>query len=276
MRCMTSLTTRALILGAALAGFASPAMAVVLLPQVHAHNDYAHKRPLFDALDHGICSVEADVFLVDGRLLVGHTRHQLKRRRTLERLYLNPLRKRVRRNGGRVYRNGPPFTLLIDLKSKALPTYQAVSAVLKQYSDIFTSFHNGVADPKAVTAIISGNSPGKYMASESVRYAALDGRKKDLDSDAPVTLIPWISENWRVLFDWMGDGPMPADQRQRLKEFVAKAHAKGRKVRFYATPNRPAVWTEELNAGVDLLNADDLDGVQAFMLKRMEKNKQGR
>src|SRR5436190_12307328 len=30
------------------------------LPQLHAHNDYEHKRPLFDALDHGFCSVEAD------------------------------------------------------------------------------------------------------------------------------------------------------------------------------------------------------------------------
>ena len=36
---------------------------VVPLPNAHAHNDYEHKRPLFDALDHGFCSVEADVFL---------------------------------------------------------------------------------------------------------------------------------------------------------------------------------------------------------------------
>ena len=32
-------------------------------------------------------------------------------------LYLDPLRERVRKNGGRVYANGPEFTLLIDLKS---------------------------------------------------------------------------------------------------------------------------------------------------------------
>ena len=33
------------------------------LGQAHAHNDYYHKRPLLDALSHGFCSVEADVFL---------------------------------------------------------------------------------------------------------------------------------------------------------------------------------------------------------------------
>ena len=34
----------------------------------HAHNDYLHPRPLLDALDQGFCSVEADIFLVDGKL----------------------------------------------------------------------------------------------------------------------------------------------------------------------------------------------------------------
>ena len=42
------------------------------LPAAHAHNDYLHKRPLLDALAQGFCSVEADIFLVDGALLVAH------------------------------------------------------------------------------------------------------------------------------------------------------------------------------------------------------------
>jgi len=37
----------------------------ILLTQAHAHNDYAHARPLFDALDQGFCSVEAYIFLLD-------------------------------------------------------------------------------------------------------------------------------------------------------------------------------------------------------------------
>ncbi len=61
------------------------------LIQAHAHNDYHHPRPLLDALDHGFCSVEADVFLVDGQLLVGHTTLELKPQRTLQALYLDPI-----------------------------------------------------------------------------------------------------------------------------------------------------------------------------------------
>jgi hypothetical protein len=79
----------------------------VPLIHAHAHNDYEHPRPLFDALDHGFCSVEADVHLVDGRLLVAHDRSKVKPERTLEALYLDPLRERVKKNNGHVYPAGP-------------------------------------------------------------------------------------------------------------------------------------------------------------------------
>src|SRR5438552_17864850 len=73
------------------------------LTRAHAHNDYEHTRPLRDALDHGFCSIEADVWLVDGKLLVAHDRGKVKPDRTLQALYLDPMRERVRRNGGRLY-----------------------------------------------------------------------------------------------------------------------------------------------------------------------------
>ena len=67
-------------LGAALAGaVALPAGAASAsegrhwprpLWRAHAHNDYEHPRPLLDALDHRFGSVEADIYLVDGQLLV--------------------------------------------------------------------------------------------------------------------------------------------------------------------------------------------------------------
>ena len=55
---------------------------VVPLLRAHAHNDYEHERPLLDALDHGFASVEADVWLVDGQLLVAHDREDVDFART--------------------------------------------------------------------------------------------------------------------------------------------------------------------------------------------------
>ena len=117
------------------------------MPHAHAHNDYAHRRPLLDALAHGFTSVEADVFLVDGKLLVAHTAAELKPDRTLESLYLDPLRARVRANGGRVYRDGPPFWLLIDVKTEANATYAALHDVLAKYADLFTCVDGGKVEP---------------------------------------------------------------------------------------------------------------------------------
>src|SRR5256885_2951300 len=54
---------------------------------MHAHNDYEHPHPLFDALDAGARSVEADVFLVNGKLLVAHSWVDVRPERSLQSLY---------------------------------------------------------------------------------------------------------------------------------------------------------------------------------------------
>src|SRR4051794_11488643 len=89
------------------------------LDRAHAHNDYQHVRPLLDALHHGFGSVEADIYLVDGALLVAHDRDSVRADRTLEALYLAPLRAWTASHTGHVYPGRPPLTLLIDVKSQA-------------------------------------------------------------------------------------------------------------------------------------------------------------
>ncbi len=237
------------------------------LRHAHAHNDYLHKRPLLDALEQGFCSVEADVFLVDGELLVAHERQSIRPGRTLEKLYLAPLKERIQANRGHVYPDGPPFYLLIDIKSNARPTYAAVDKVLARYGDILSTKRDDKFERKAVTVVISGNRDAETIAAQKVRYAGLDGRPNDLDSDAPAHQMPWISANWGLIFRWQGEGPMPDDQRRRLKEFVAKAHKHGRMVRFWATPEKPEVWKELLAAGVDLINTDKLPELRKYLLE---------
>ena len=244
---------------------------VIPLSRAHAHNDYEHDRPLYDALDHGFSSVEADIFLVDDDLYVAHNRRDITPERTLRRLYLDPLRERVKQNGGRVHPNGPQFTLLIDIKTGAVETYKTLDRILAEYRDIFTSFGPDGRSGKAVLAIISGNRPRELMESQKLRYAGCDGRLTDLESESPADLVPMISDNWSKHFTWNGTGEMPAKERDRLREIVQKAHEKGRLVRFWSTPDNPsparaALWRELLSAGVDLINTDDLKGLRQFLL----------
>ena len=237
-------------------------------PVAHAHNDYEHARPLHDALARGFGSVEADIWLVDGALLVAHDRKALRAERTLQALYLDPLRERVRALGGRVQPARDGFTLLVDVKSAAGPTYAALHAVLAGYAELLTEFRNGAKMARAVTVIISGNRDEAALRAQTVRFAALDGRKAHLDSDAPADLVPWISENWRTLSTWNWAGPMPAEVRTTLDDWVAKAHARGRRLRFWNVPDSPVVWTQLADAGVDIIGADDLGALQAFMTAR--------
>ena len=256
-----SLLTAALLVALCVAAVAEP----VPLIGVHAHNDYLHARPLLDALDHGFCSVEADILLVDGKLLVAHTRSSVKPDRTLQALYLDPLRERMKRNGGRVFRDGPEFTLLIDLKSNWRTIYPALRTVLTNYADMLTTFPGEATQTNAVRVILSGNRSRDMLDGESVRYAAMDGTLADLDSGLPASLIPWISAPWSAKFEWRGDGPMPEAEQKRLAEIVAKAHQQGRRVRFWGAPDRPAFWRELNSAGVDLINTDDLSGLEKFL-----------
>ncbi|MGC8989946.1 MAG: phosphatidylinositol-specific phospholipase C/glycerophosphodiester phosphodiesterase family protein, partial [Verrucomicrobiia bacterium] len=224
----------------------------VPLARAHAHNDYEHARPLLDALDCGFCSFEADVHLVDGELLVAHDRIRTRPDRTLTALYLEPLRRRVLENGGRVYRGGPVCTLLIDIKSEGEPTYEVLHRQLTRFSDVLTTFADGKIATNALIVLISGNCPRETITVQPLRYAACDGRKADLDSDVPVTLVPLVSERWGGLFKWRGTGPMPESEHALLRALVDKAHARGRRIRFWGTPDTPEFWRVIYDARVDL------------------------
>ncbi len=248
------------------------------LPQAHAHNDYEHERPLFDALSHGFTSVEADVWLVDGELLVAHDRDEVRPGRTLDRLYLEPLARQARKHHGSVHRHRADFQLLIDLKNEGSASYAAVEKALARYPEVFTTVtqrHHGRDRVRAgaVDAVVSGDRPLADMQQRTVRRAQYDGRLSDLGGPLPASFMPLVSDNWTTHFTWTGEGPMPAAERTELHRIVDQAHRAGQRVRFWATPdvagpNRDRLWTELVRAGVDHVNTDDLAGLEDFLRQR--------
>ncbi|WEF25577.1 hypothetical protein [Paracoccus sp. S3-43] len=254
------------------AAFAAP---VQPLPRAHAHNDYEHERPLFDALDHGFTSVEADIWLVDGEFLVAHDDWALDPSRTLKSLYLDPLRDLIAANGGSVYGEGTPLNLLIDVKSEAVAAWSALDGLLAEYSDVFTAFSKTDGRSEgAVTAHISGNRDYEAMKNDDLRYAGYDGRASDLESGEPLdpNLITMVSNNWTSLFDWNGSGEFSAEDEAFLADYVSRVHENGQIVRFWATNDTPgdardALWAKLVQHNVDLINTDDLAGLQSFLLE---------
>lgn len=242
---------------------------VVPLPSAHAHNDYRHDRPLHDALAHGFCSVEADIFLVEGQLLVAHSRFELKRERTLEKLYLDPLKERVEQNGGRVFSDGPPFMLLVDIKTDGENVYKALRETLLKYESMLSGIHDGQFEERAIQIVISGDRPRQSIIEDVHRLVGIDGRVGDLGANESADLLPLISDRWSTHFRWRGVGEFPDDERDKLNDIVQRAHEENRRVRFWATPEAPELWRELQEAGVDHINTDRLERLQQFLLEQV-------
>jgi hypothetical protein len=236
------------------------------LPRAHAHNDYEHARPLLGALEIGFASVEADVYLVNGALLVAHDREKVAPTRTLQSLYLDPLRAWIQQHSGRVFADAQTLTLLIDVKSDSVETYVALDRVLRDYADIVTTFIGDSVVRRPVVAVISGNRAITAMRRATVRFAGIDGRLSDLSSAAAASqrLMPMVSSSFTELTKWKGDGPMPQTLHEELERITGAAHSHGQRVRFWGTPDMPVVWRALLDAGVDVIGADDLEALRAF------------
>jgi hypothetical protein len=238
------------------------------LERAHAHNDYEHAHPLLDALAHGFTSVEADIHLDNGNLLVAHDRWQVRPERTLEALYLSPLRDRARAHAGRVFPQGPTFWLLIDFKSDGAATWRALAPLLERYREMLTRFASDRTETNAVTIVLSGNAPRSLIVATAERLAALDGRAADLETNPSRHLVPWISESWSGQFRWRGAGPPPDTDLEKLRALVLRAHAQGRRVRFWGGPDIEARWRMEFDAGVDWINTDRLPELAAYLRSR--------
>jgi len=242
----------------------------------HSHNDYLRQTPLWDALSLGFISFEVDIYLVDGTLLVGHDEEDLDADRTLQALYLDPLRDHVRAHDGWVYPSKHSLDLLIDIKSDARSTYRALRAVLGQYSEMLTTYSDTQVRTNAISVIVSGNRPRRLMLGEGVRAASYDGRFEDIDGSGarvPANFISVISDDWEDHFRWRGVGSLSERDARRLAERVEEAHRAGYRLRLWNIPSpegRPIedVWSQLLDAGVDLLSIDDVEAYGDFVAKR--------
>lgn len=249
--------------------FVSQALAVFAADSAefrsHSHNDYEQKAPLATALENHMGSVEADVWLIDGELRLGHRRDATRPGWTLRSDYLDPLKARVKAQGGKVYRDGPPLVLLIDIKSDAEPTFVAILRELEADAALFTHFTDRSIKPGAITVIISGAIPEAKIAERKERLVAIDGRPVHLDFNPPAGFMPLISDNWTNHFKWKGQGEMPAAEREKLRALAARCHEQGRKFRLWNAPDVAACWREQFAAGVDYLNTDQPAALHAFL-----------
>lgn len=224
----------------------------------HAHNDYLNKPALFEALESGLVSVEADIHLMKGDLYVAHVRPLGRnKKRSLDNLYLKPLFDHVQKNDGNVYPNyDGQFYLMIDFKGGSVEMLNRLIELLDKYKSMLTVMENGILKQGAVTVFLSGSRPYNEVVNAEPKLCFLDGRPSDLEKQIPAELMPVISDHYRNHLSWNGKGEMPEDQQLKLRKLVSKVHAEGKKLRLWASPDNPRAWKKFKALGIDLINTD--------------------
>ncbi|MFL5473494.1 MAG: hypothetical protein ACJ8AM_14165 [Gemmatimonadales bacterium] len=234
-----------------------PCSAPRLLP-AYAHNDYYNRHPLEDGLALGFQGVEADYILVNGRLLVAHSRRDARETRTLEGLYLAPLRLRIQHCG---WVQSPEQAFLLNIKSKenSLDGYRVLRQLLRSYADLFGTRDN----PGPVRAVLVGWHPSlSQIAADSGPLIAVQARITRSGLELPegdTTLIGMVSLDYGETMRWKGQGELTQDDRRTL-ERIKEVHRllPGRTIRAYDVPPDSAVYHRLLQAGVDLIGLKDL------------------
>ena len=225
---------------------------------MHSHNDYEQQRPFFAAYNLNFDSIEADLYLKDGKLYVAHNEKDISSDRTFDELYLFTLLNLIKENKGRPYNNGKPLQLLLDLKKDGREILKVLEKELLPQRKAL----------KYVKIVISGDMP---TPDEFKNYDVIfnfDGRKTLTYSEESYKRVAFVSASFSDFGKiWTGKEPLPNDTFQKLKAFIDETHRQNRGVRLWGTPSTPLSFETLKKLQVDFIGTDDLAALANFMAK---------
>lgn len=236
---------------------------------IHSHNDYAQRVPFYQAYAQQVSSIEADVFLHDGQLLVGHDVEDLRADMTFEALYVEPIVTLFARNGGRAFRDSDQtLQLMVELKSETDPTLRAVAALLGRWPEVFDPEVN----PAAVRVAVTGRVPAPEAFDRYPRFLGFDGVWDADYTPEQLERIALISTNFRDFSQWNGKGTIIPAEKERLEQVIDRAHEQGKPVRFWNAPEGTTVYYTFYDMGIDYINTDKPEVCAAFFADFGNKN----
>lgn len=235
----------------------------------------------------GAISTEADVWLVNDTLYVGHEAAALTVDRTFDALYIQPILDTLNRenptsafltsktkNGVFDTNSGQTLYFFVDLKTSGATTWPAVINALAplRSAGYLTTFNGTGITPGPVTVIGTGNTPLNQIQGVSPRDYFFDanlGQLATTQSNITSFVSPVASVDFEAVIGPVNGTTFNATQLATLDSQIALAKSKGIMARYWDTPawpisTRNAVWETLLGAGVGLLNADDLPAAAGF------------
>jgi len=238
----------------------------------HSHNDYWRSVPLYAAVHAGCTGAEADVWLIDEELYVGHSEAALTENRTLRNLYITPLLELIgKQNPSIGYQlsegyslypskenslNGvfdvdplQTFILLIDFKSSGPAIWPRLASQLTPLREkgYLTHFNGTTIIERPITIVGTGNTPFDLLT--------VNETYRDVFFDAPLDEMTDLSSWWpnpnRVQDPSRGhDRPSPdstigdKSESQRSTALIKQAFSKPKRQNEYISGTAGGVGTD--------------------------------
>ncbi len=230
------------------------------VPAIHSHNDYAQAEPFYGAYRARAASIEADVYLVNNQICVGH---DAPTDVTLYQAYLRPIRKEMSNTDGSAYPDGSGLQLLVDLKDGP----ETLDALVRVINAQFIANFDVNSFPTAVRLVITGDKIPPAEFDKYPDYVFFDARPDVTLTPAQLGRVAMISDYFGKYSKWKGNGPIPERDERKLRAVIDEAHKRGKKVRFWAFPDNPTAWKTAVSLGIDFINTDHpADVVEYFQL----------
>jgi hypothetical protein len=243
----------------------------------HSHNDYWRRIPLYDALHWGCTGVEADVWLFDNELFVGHNTNALTQNNTFRSMYVDPLvamldhkntvsdfaTPSIVKNG--IFDTEPSQTLvlLVDFKNDGHDIFPVVSEQLSAFREKgYLTYFNGTSVVSgAITVVATGNAPFDLITANSTyRDIFFDAPLDKLDDTAATTTSKrdgqgtvgttpdshfdstnsyYASVNFGSSIGWLWFGHFSGAQMEKVRTQIRTAEQRGLKSRYWSAPKWP-------------------------------------
>lgn len=228
----------------------------------HSHNDYEQTAPFSLAYQHRFGSIEADIWLKEGMLYVAHDAKDIQASKTLSALYLDPINDilKFKKN---IYPDHKKMQLLIDIKTEAISTLDALIKLLKSYPSIIKN--------KTIIIAVSGNRPPTEHFTNYPSYIYFDGRPNEVYNKASLQKVALISEAFYKFSPWKGEGKIKDEEINKMFQAVEASHQMKKPFRFWGTPDTEATWNVLMETKADFINTDHIESLSTFLKTKTGK-----
>ncbi len=233
---------------------------VYTIADAHSHNDYKNSIPFYRAYNDGFGSIEADVYAINGRLLVAHDEEEVTPQRSLKILYTDPLVEKLKQDTARRLR------LLIEIKKDYTVTLPLVIEELKPLAQYLS--YSG--HPGRLSIVMTGKVPPPEVMTNYPDWMMfdLDHLDSTVYTKKQLAKVALVSLQFSLYSKWDGLSPIEKADVQRLKRIIDTVHALHKKIRFWDAPDVPACWVQLMKLHVDVIGTDHLDELAAFLKKK--------